>query len=197
MYVCFEIGALFCAPMQWGKKCANFKTDIHLDPVKSFLFLWWLKCSENHNTFHEVGHKTYFLLLCMVFSWKTMPGSFWVVNVFCFEVILELLAQTKYEEEEHVLAVVHSGGGLDAVRKAMEAVFRGSCRRYARSIPTNNLETRLYNTDNPNYVHMDSVRIGNTVIPRYSDSFRQQTKSHYIEECHYFELYLKWTKDHI
>ena len=30
-----------------------------------------------------------------------------------------------------------------------------------------------------------------TVIPRYSDSFRQQTKSHYMEESHYFEESLK------
>ena len=29
-----------------------------------------------------------------------------------------------------------------------------------------------------------------TVVPRYSDSFRQQEKSHYIEESHYFEEYL-------
>ena len=28
-----------------------------------------------------------------------------------------------------------------------------------------------------------------TVEPRYSDSFRQQAKSHCIEESHYFEVY--------
>ena len=36
-----------------------------------------------------------------------------------------------------------------------------------------------------------------TVILRYNDSFRrQQTKSHSIEEIHYFEEYLKRTKNH-
>ena len=36
----------------------------------------------------------------------------------------------------------------------------------------------------------------NTVEPRYSDSFHQQAKSHYIEESHYFEVSIKWTKNH-
>ena len=34
-----------------------------------------------------------------------------------------------------------------------------------------------------------------TVEPRYSDSFGQQAKSHYIKESHYFQVYLKWTKN--
>ena len=34
-----------------------------------------------------------------------------------------------------------------------------------------------------------------TVEPRYSVSFRQQAKSHYIEESHYFEVWLKWTNN--
>ena len=39
MYVDFEIAALFRSPYSRVKKRANFKTNIHLDSVESFLAL--------------------------------------------------------------------------------------------------------------------------------------------------------------
>ena len=38
MNVCFEIAALFHSAIRCWKKCGNFKINIHLESVESFLY---------------------------------------------------------------------------------------------------------------------------------------------------------------
>ena len=37
-FVCFEMGALFHSPVQWVKKCTNFKINKFLQAIQSFLY---------------------------------------------------------------------------------------------------------------------------------------------------------------
>ena len=63
MYVDFEITALFPSPYSRVKKSGNFKTNIHLESVESFLYY----LSSSSPTYHVKNmipkHPKYYIML--------------------------------------------------------------------------------------------------------------------------------------
>ena len=64
MNVYFEIGALFHAAIRWGKRGANFKTNIHLDSVESFLYCL---CFSRHPALQPQAR--YHAIMCVMLAW--------------------------------------------------------------------------------------------------------------------------------